>query len=128
VIVLDTHAWIWWAVESSRLSARARGAIEQAETLGISAISCWEVAMLVEKGRLKLDRDVLAFIRQALALPRVQLLALSPEVAVAAARLSPGSPADPADRMIAASALEADAPVVSRDTRLKGLPGLKTIW
>jgi PIN domain nuclease of toxin-antitoxin system len=102
--------------------------VEQADVLGICAISCWEVAMLVEKGRLRLDRDALTFIRQALALPRIQLLALTPEVAVGAARIAPDSLADPADRMIASTALEADAPVVSKDTRLKGLRGLKTVW
>lgn len=128
MIVLDTHAWIWWADESSRLSARARGAMSQADTLGVCAISCWEVAMLVAKGRLRLDRDPLAFIHQALALPRVQLLPLTPEISVGAARIPSESLADPADRMIAATALEAGVGVVSKDGRLRGLRDLKTIW
>lgn len=128
MIVLDTHAWLWLADESSRLSARARGAIGQAAVLGVCAISCWEVAMLVEKGRLRLDRDALAFIRQALALPRIQLLPLTPEISVGAARIAAESLADPADRMIAATALVAGAPVVTRDARLKRLPDLKTVW
>jgi PIN domain nuclease of toxin-antitoxin system len=128
VIVLDTHAFLWWADESERLSARARHAIDQADALGVCAISCWEVAMLVEKERLRLDRDVLEFLRQALALPRVALLALTPEVAVGAARLVSSSLADPADRMIAAAALEAGAAVVSKDARMRGIGGLKTVW
>jgi PIN domain nuclease of toxin-antitoxin system len=128
VIVLDTHAWIWWAVESPHLSARARAAAADSEGLGVCAISCWEVAMLVAKGRMRLDRDTLVFVRQALALPRVQLLPLTPEVAVASAGIGSDFSGDPADRMIAATALAFDAPVVTRDRRLKGLPGLKTIW
>jgi PIN domain nuclease of toxin-antitoxin system len=128
VIVLDTHAWIWFAVESGRLSARARHAIDGADGLGVCAVSCWEAAMLVEKGRMRLDRDVLTFVRQALALPRVALLPLTPEAAVAAARMASSSPADPADRMIAATALEAGAPVVTKDSRLRGLAGLTTLW
>ena len=128
VIVLDTHAWIWWSAESSRLSTRARNAIEQADALGVCAISCWETSMLVAKGRLRLDRDSLVFVRQALSLPRVVLLPLSPEVAVAAAGLAAQFPGDPADRMIAATALGVGAPVVSKDSRLRKLGELKTIW
>jgi PIN domain nuclease of toxin-antitoxin system len=128
MIVLDTHAFIWWADESPRLSARARHALDQADVLGVCAISCWEIAMLVERERLRLDRDVLEFLRQALALPRVELLPLSPEVSVAAARLGAPALADPADRMIAATALEAGAALVSKDARLRGVASLKTIW
>ena len=84
--------------------------------------------MLVAKGRLRLDRDALVFVRQALSLPRMELLPLSPEVAVAAAGLAAQFPGDPADRMIAATALRAGAPVVSKDTRLRHLGELKTIW
>jgi PIN domain nuclease of toxin-antitoxin system len=128
MIVLDTHAFLWWADESPRLSARARHAVEQADALGVCAISCWEIAMLVEKQRMRLDREVIVFLRQALALPRVEMLPLTPEVSVAAARLGSSSLADPADRMIAATALEAGAAVVSKDARLRGVEGLKTIW
>lgn len=128
MIVLDTHAWIWWAAEPRRLSMRAREAIAQAESLGVAAISCWEIAMLVAKGRLELDRDILVWLRQALALPRVVTLPLTPEIAVASSRLPEDFPGDPADRMIAAAALENRAPVVTKDARLRGWNGLKTIW
>ena len=84
--------------------------------------------MLVAKGRLRLDRDALVFVRQALALPRVELLPLTPEVAAAAAGFAAEFPGDRADRMIAATALEAGAPVISKDARLRSLRELKTIW
>lgn len=59
MIVLDTHAWIGWVSESSKLSATARQAIAQAaESIGIHPISCWEAAMLVAKNRLQFNRDV----------------------------------------------------------------------
>jgi len=56
MIVLDTHIWIWWVHDAPALSDDYRSSIEQHEEsdLGISAISCWEVAKLVEKGRLGL--------------------------------------------------------------------------
>ena len=127
MIVLDTHAWIWWVAEPEKLSARARHAIDAAETLGVSAISCWEVAMLVARRRLELDRDVLLWIRQALAVPRVTLLPLTPEIC-ASVPLERGLPADPADRMIVASAREHHAPIVTKDARLRSMLELETVW
>ena len=127
MIVLDTHAWIWWTADPDRLSTRARHAIEQATDVGVAAISCWEVAMLVEKARLELDRDVLLWIRQALAQPRCTLLPLTAEIAVAAARLGDGG-GDPADRLIAATALGRRAPLVTKDQRLRRSKSLHTIW
>ncbi len=128
MIVLDTHAWIWWVGEPQKLSARARHAIDATEALGVCAISCWEVAMLVAKRRLDLDRDVLLWIRQALAVPRVTLLPLTPEICVSSASLAQKSPADPADRLIAASALEHQAPIVTKDSRLRSMSQVETVW
>ena len=99
MIVLDTHAWIWWAAGSGRLPAAARKTIEGSESVGVCAISLWEVAMLVAKGRLELDRNPLEWVKQALGLPRVELLPISPAIAIGAAALPsefPGDPADPA--------------------------------
>jgi PIN domain nuclease of toxin-antitoxin system len=129
VIVLDTHAWVWWAAEAPRrLSARARRAIADAPSVGVSAISAWEVAMLVAKGRLDLDRDVLVWIRQALALPRVTLLPLTPEVAVRSTRLGDRFPGDPADRILVATARELGAALVTKDAALRGVEGVRTVW
>lgn len=74
MIVLDTHAWIWWAAGSARLPAVARHTIDGAASVGVCAISLWEVAMLIAKRRLELDRDPLEWVKQALALPRVELV------------------------------------------------------
>jgi PIN domain nuclease of toxin-antitoxin system len=127
VIILDTHAWIWWLADPDRLSAKARAAIGHADRLAICAISCWELGMLVAKGRLELDRDVGLWIQQALAQPRCALLPLTPEIAVKSAGLEDG-PGDPADRMILASALIERAPVVSRDRHLRRFAEVRTIW
>jgi len=90
MIVLDTHAWIWWAGKSSRLSKRARKACQSADEMAVSAISLWETAMLVAKERLGFDRDVELWIRQALALPSIRLEPLTPAIAVRSTRL-PGT-------------------------------------
>ena len=128
MILLDTHVWVWWAAEPKKLSARARKAVDGADEIGVSAISPWEVAMLVSKGRLELDRDVLLWIRQALALPKVSLVPLSPEIAVGSTTLDSAFPGDPADRILAATALRLRAPLVTADARLRRLASLNTIW
>ena len=127
MIVLDTHAWIWWAAESTKLSKPARTQIEAANRIGVPAISCWELAMLVAKNRLDLDREVLLWMRQALALPRVELIALSPEIATTAATLSDFH-GDPADRLIVATSLTLEATLVTRDRLIRDWPGVRTAW
>ncbi len=80
------------------------------------------------KGRLELDRDVLVWIKQALALRAARLIPLSPEIAVAAAQLGDGFPGDPADRTIVASALQLRTELVTKDGRLRSAPVVRTVW
>ncbi|MBI3465771.1 MAG: type II toxin-antitoxin system VapC family toxin [Planctomycetes bacterium] len=128
MIVLDTHAWIWWVGNPKKLSQAARRSIADAREIAVAASSCWEIAMLVEKDRLELDRDVLVWIRQALALPKVIFAPLSPEIAVAAARLGDEFPGDPADRMIVATALDRKSTLVTKDRRLRSFQAVTTVW
>ena len=128
MILLDTHAWIWWATASPSLSKNARAAISADNERGVLVVSCWEVAMLVEKGRIEFDRDASKWVRDALAVPGIVLLDLTPETAVAAARLGPGFRGDPIDRMIAATALALGCPVATKDRRLRDYEPLRTIW
>lgn len=128
MILLDTHAWIWWATSSAKLSKRAAKAIHSAEVISVSAISCWEVAMLVAKKRLILDRDVDVWIDLALKLPHVRLVPMTPSIAVRSTRLIPGFTGDPADCMIIATALEYGFHIVSKDERIKKYNGLTVIW
>lgn len=128
MIVLDTHAWLWWAAGSEKLGDAARTAIEGEDRVGIAAISCWEVAMLVARGRLTLDRPTLTWLRQALSLPHVELIELSPDIAVSAASLDGKLHGDPADRLIVATAQRHGAALVTRDEKI-GTSGLvPTIW
>ena len=128
MIVLDTHAWVWWANGSSRLSTNGRRAIDDAPVIGICAISVWEVAMLVQHRRLDFDRPVLTWIRQALALPRVTMLELTVERSVTAASLGDTLPGDPADRMIVATAMSLRAPVVTKDRAIRQSNAVRTVW
>lgn len=128
MIVLDTHAWIWWVSDPGKLSAPARERIDAATDIGICAISCWEVAILVSKQRIRLDRDVLTWVQEALRQPRVVLVPLSPAIAVAATQLTGDIPGDRADRIIVASALQLDADLVTRDRALHAFENVRTIW
>lgn len=128
MIVLDTHAWIWWASNSKKLSVRAKQSIDEADELGVSAISCWETAMLVQKRRLELDREVLLWLRQALALPRVTLIPLTAEIAVIAANLPKSFHGDPADRILVGSTLAHKAKLVTKDRRIRSFGEIRTMW
>jgi len=127
MIVLDTHAWIWWTSSPGKLSRRARAAIDAGGDLLVPAISCWEVAMLVAKKRLELDRDVLVWIRQALAQARVEIAPLVPEIAVQSAALGEFQ-GDPADRLIVATALHHRAVVLSKDERIRTCELIDVVW
>jgi PIN domain nuclease of toxin-antitoxin system len=129
VIVLDTHAWLWWLTAPERLSPRAGDAIEQAPSIGVSTLSAWEVAMLVARGRISLDRDVSLWVGQALAGARVESLAPGPEVAVAAGLLDARSfPGDPVDRLIYATARSVDATLITRDEAIRAFDATATLW
>jgi PIN domain nuclease of toxin-antitoxin system len=128
VIVLDTATWIWRASDSKRLSVRARRAIDEAERLLVSAISVWEVAMLVAKRRIQLDRPVEQWVDIALALPGIQLVALDPSIAVRSTRLPGDFHPDPADRMIVATALENAATIITPDERIRSYPHVQSTW
>ena len=118
MIVLDTHALIWAIEDERRLGADARAKItaaEQADGIGISAITPWEIAMLAEKGRLRLSREVREWIMAVLALPAIGLLPIEPAIAIESVRLPGAFHADPADRLIVATARHYGAPLLTAD-------------
>ena len=128
MIVLDTHAWIWYAAEASQLSRVARNEIQRAPALGVHPVSCWEVAMLCNGGRLKLTVDITRWVGQALERPKVELLPFTPAAAIRAAGLGGSFPGDPADRFIVGAALELGAPLMTRDQRITDWGQIATIW
>ena len=128
MIVLDTHVWVWWNASPDKLSNSARQAIDSSEEIGISPISCWELAMLVSKGRIKLDRDVRVWIEEAFPQDGCRLIPISPSIAVTAGTLGDGFPGDPADRLIVATAIEINAALVTKDREIRDFQGVNTLW
>ncbi len=129
MIVLDTHIWLWWVHDSDSLTATQRAAIaaNQSDVIGISAISCWEIAKLVEYNRLELTTPLEEWFEQALHYPAVQLLALTPEIALASTRLPGEFHRDPADQIIVATARVYDCPLVTSDQKILDYPHVTTI-
>jgi PIN domain nuclease of toxin-antitoxin system len=129
VIVLDTHIWVWWVSASPSLTAGQQRHIQShvGTGLGVSAISCWEVATLVERGRLRLNQPVLDWVRQALRYPGVRLLELTPEIAVESTQLPSGFHRDPADQIIVATARVGGHPLLTADGRILNYPHVATL-
>lgn len=130
MIVLDTHALVWW-VSGGPLSEAAAETIERSATaheLVASSISAWEIAMLVEKDRLELTLDLPDWMRRIEAIPAMRFVPVDNGLALASVRLPKGLHADPADRMIVATARSLEAPIVTRDERLHRYPHVETVW
>jgi PIN domain nuclease of toxin-antitoxin system len=132
VIVLDTHAWVWWVAQTGRIPARAGRLIDQARearTLFVSSISAWEVAMLTARNRLTLTMPVRDWVAHSEALPFLQFLPVTNAIAMAAVELPrPETPTDPADRIIIATALSLGARVVTRDKQITSCRVVATVW
>ena len=120
-VLLDTHALVWLVVGDGRLRLAVRRRIDtaaQQQQLWVSAITPWEIGMLVAKGRLVLDRDVIDWLQAALSLPGIRVAPLEPALAVASTRLPGDLHGDPADRLIVATARHLGATLVTADAAL----------
>lgn len=93
----------------------------------MSAISCWEVAKLVEYGRLTLSCPIAEWFDQALAYPGIQLLPLTPRIAVESTQLPGTFHRDPADQIIVATARVYDCPLLTTDDKILHYPHVKLL-
>ena len=127
MILLDTHIWVWWVSRPDRLQARHRELLELGvdRVFGVSVISCWEIAKLVEYGRLKLDRTVGLWMESALAEPGVSLLHLHPQIAVESTRLPQPFHRDPVDQSLVATARVFQCPIMTEDSKIAANPHVR---
>ena len=121
-LVLDTHAWVWWISKPEKLSRKQRVMIDRARRRGgdalfLSVISAWEVALLVQGGRLRLPVPLEAWLEQAMSVPGLEIAALTIPILAGAARLT--GLRDPADMLIVATALQHGAPLITNDRRIE---------
>jgi len=131
VIVLDTHALVWWAAGDRRLSPRARRAIQAAAKAGgvfASAISVMEIATAVRRGRLTLNVPLAQWLADLRSIPELQIEPVTAEIAALAGSLDGNMHGDPADRIIAATARVLGARLATADERLRGVPDVIAVW
>ncbi|NOU22755.1 MAG: type II toxin-antitoxin system VapC family toxin [Methyloglobulus sp.] len=121
MILLDTHIWVWWVHGDRNLSSEYSELLQQRqnEGLGISVISCWEIAKLVEYQRLTLPCPITEWFTQALAYPNIQLLNLTPQIAIESTQLPQPFHRDPADQLIVATARVYDCPLMTLDGKMR---------
>jgi PIN domain nuclease of toxin-antitoxin system len=131
VIVLDTHIWLWWISNPEKLSTYAERAIDRAVTekgIIISSISTWEVALLVDKRRLKLTVDLRDWVRKTEDLPFVRFMPVDNTISLRSVTLPGQFHPDPADRIITATAMTMGLPLVTKDDKIINYPHVQTIW
>ena len=131
MILLDTHALVWWVNEPSRLSDKGKAAIEEAmrtQEVYASSISSWEIALLVKHGRMQLALDIWDWIARCESLPFLTFIPVSNAIAIESVRLPDFPHQDPADRIIVATAISLGAEVVTKDEKISSYSFVKTIW
>jgi PIN domain nuclease of toxin-antitoxin system len=131
MIVVDTHALIWDALAPDRLSTTAQQALVEANAgdgLLICDISLWEIAMLVEKGRVQVGVDCQSFINLILQANKARVQPITPLIAALSAQLPAEINRDPADRLIVATALAESARLLTADHNLRNTDVIATIW
>ncbi|MBN3753265.1 type II toxin-antitoxin system VapC family toxin [Paraburkholderia sp. Tr-20389] len=131
MIVLDTHALVWWATVDPTLSRKAKAAIERELADGeilVSSISAWEIAMLVEREKLVLSMDVGNWLAAVGDVEAVRFVPVDSEIAVKSVELPGEFHKDPADRMIVATARKYSVPLVTKDEKIRAYAHVKTIW
>lgn len=133
MVLLDTHAILWWHGRNRRLSTRAARAIAQSSRVLVSPASFLELAVLVRRRRLALDRGVFEWAEDFLAAdPRVEASPVTVSAAISAGLLGEEFGGDPTDRLLYATARELAVPIVTRDRAIRSFARatgeVRTIW
>ena len=129
--LLDTHTWVWWHMRPAKLSRRVKGLIlkpDRYDELLLSALSLWEFAKLLAKGRLAISCDPEQWIHDALEMPKLRIVPLSPAVAYRSTVLPDPFHADPVDQILVATAREENATILTTDKRILSYPHVRSLW
>jgi len=140
MIILDTHIWVWRVQEAERLRRPQIAAIltqenDNAGVIGICATTLWEIAMLVQLGRIQLSADLSDWFENAMAYPRVRIINLTPAIAIQSTNLMYNTHrnrseriTDPSDQIIIATAIVNNCPLVTSDGKIVAYPDVQTIY
>ena len=131
MILLDTCAIVWDALEPKKLTTKAKESIDSADkqnALIISDISIWEISMLIKKGRIEIDTTPASFINLYLQTRSISIKSISPEVAELSVNFRNEMNSDPADWLIAATSIIHNARLVTADNNLRNCDLIDTLW
>jgi len=130
MILLDTHIWIWSQSETALLSDNVKKQIKKTKTdqRSIASISIWEFAMMVSKGRINLKIDPKSWLDRSIKNSGIQVIALSPEIAMDACNLPGEFHKDPADRIIVATARNHNITLLTKDKKILEYPHVNSLW
>lgn len=131
MILLDTHALIWYLTQPekmSKASTRAVNAGFAGQGVGIVDITLWEIAMLAQQKRVVFNKDVQEWLQDLALLPHFRYLPTSASIAVLSTRLPGRFHKDPVDRLLVAASIDLGAPLVTKDDRIQRYPHVQAIW
>jgi PIN domain nuclease of toxin-antitoxin system len=131
MMLLDTHTWLWWLHSPEKISAPAHDALTTGElqnSLIVSAISVWEIALKNSNGKLSLPFPIDTWFARAIEQPGITILPLEPLDALASTQLPGSFHKDPADRILIAIARRYDAELITCDQKILDYPYVKTLW
>ncbi len=130
MILLDTHVVIWLSYDHARISPKAQAAIEEERTKGsgiaVSSMTLLEIARLSSYGRIHFTPDLETFLSDIEA--RFTVLPITASIAMQAFALPPTYPKDPVDRVIGATSLIEDIPLLTADREIRKSHAVPTIW
>ena len=124
--LLDTHVWIWGVLEPDRINTEVRAELEQSE-VGLSPITLWETLVLIRKGRIEVSPSPAEWIQRCLRESSTTMVPLTHEVALGTAPMEALGSFDPADQLLAATALQHDLTLVTADRALLRYGPLPTL-
>ena len=127
-VLLDTHVFVWFAGDRSRLSKAAQRAITKSSRRLILDITLREVARLTATGRLRFDRDVETWLEDATLANGIEVVPIDAMIAARSIRIAAHFHGDPVDQLIAATSIVLEVPLITADENLRASAALRTIW
>lgn len=127
-VLVDTHVVLWRALAPKKLSRTATRALDTAGKRLVADITLREIAMFARAGDVEVDGEVSGWIEDLLSEQELDVVAIDARIAARSVNIAQNFHGDPADQLIAATAIELDVPLITADERLRKSSAVRTIW